>query len=103
MKWNLVKGYVFVVLAGLFGLVATVLVLTNIKNECQLWFGQNMTGQTGVVMLASALAGVVLVYVVKLLIRGIRDLRRGHVQQKLQRLEQIDKEKKKQASSETPS
>lgn len=97
MKWNLVKGYVFVVIAGLYGLVAAVLVLTNIRNDCQLWFGQNLTGRTGAVMLGGAAGGILLVFVVKLLVRGIRDLRRGHAQQKLQRLEAM--EKQQQASS----
>jgi drug/metabolite transporter (DMT)-like permease len=87
MKLNIVKGYVYIILAALFIVAGVVLLLTNAKNTGDLWFGQNLVASVGAIMVASAVYGAVMVFIVKLLFHGIGDLRQGRRDQKLDDLD----------------
>lgn len=91
MNWKTLKGQLLILFSGLFFLAAGVLFLTNIRNGCDLWFGQNLHGSTGMVMLFSALVGGAVMFMFRLLVRGVRDLRIGRLQASLQRINRMDR------------
>lgn len=91
MNFRTIKGQVLILVCLVFFAAAVVLFLTNIKNECAVWCGKNLEASTGMVMLISALFGAVAIFVVKLLVRGVKDLKIGRLQARLQRVDRIEK------------
>ncbi len=102
MNYRTIKGQVLILICGLYFAAGVVLFFTNAKNSCALWFGKNVEGYTGVVMLISALFGIASIFVFKLLLRGVKDLRIGRLQASLQRVNQFDKAQA-QTTKQTPS
>jgi hypothetical protein len=101
MNFRTVKGQVLILVCGLYFAAGVVLFFINAKNPCDLWFGKNLDGYTGIVMLISALFGMAAIFVFKLLRRGVKDLRIGRLQTSLQRVDRIEKNQA-QASKQTP-
>lgn len=91
MNYRTIKGQVLILVCGFYFAAGVVLFFINAKNPCELWFGKNMTGYTGVVMLISALFGIAAIFVFKLLLRGVKDLKIGRLQASLQRVDRIEK------------
>lgn len=104
MNFKTLKGQVLILICGLYFAAGVVLLLTNARNYCKLWFGSNIEGKyTGIVMLVSAVFGVLAIFMFKLLLRGIKDLRIGRLQASLQRVDKIEKpQTSSQASRQTP-
>lgn len=102
MNYRTIKGQVLILICGLYFTAGFVLFFTNAKNPCALWFGKNVDGYTGIVMLISALFGIASIFVFRLLLRGVKDLRIGRLQASLQRVNQFDKAQT-QATKQTPS
>ena len=103
MNWNYIKGYVLTVVGGLYLIAMTLMVVLNLKNYCD-WslYGAIQYGQSiGVIMLCSAVAGILTVYVVKLFIWGLKDIRRGRRDQALRKVNQMGKAQKQQ-EKDTP-
>jgi uncharacterized integral membrane protein len=98
MNLNLLKGYVLVILSGAVILAAAILVTLQWGNKTRFsLYGKNIDdANTLVVMVGSAVAGVVLLFMIKMMIRGMLALRRGH-RQRLQA-----KPAKPPATSEKP-
>ena len=101
MNYRTIKGQILILVCGLYFAAAVVLFFTNAKNPCALWFGKNVDGYTGVVMLFSALFGVAAIFVFKLFLRGVKDLKIGRLQASLQRVNQIERPQP-QASKQNP-
>ncbi len=93
IKWNSIKGYVLVVISGLFFVAAGILAISNIGNYCDLTFFWTIlhSRSIGVVMLISAGVGVVAVWMFKLLVWGVRDIRRGRRETKIDSIGQAEK------------
>jgi hypothetical protein len=101
MNFRTVKGQVLILISLLYFTAGVVLFFINARNDCKLWFGKNLDGYTGIVMLVSALFGVAAIFVFKLLRRGIKDLKIGRLQASLQRVDKIEKTQAK-APKQTP-
>ena len=93
IKWNSIKGYVLVVISGLFFVAAGILAISNIGNYCDLTFFWTIlhSRSIGVVMLISAGVGIVAVWMFKLLVWGVRDIRRGRRETKIDSIGKIEK------------
>ncbi|MBN1941914.1 MAG: hypothetical protein JW849_01340 [Phycisphaerae bacterium] len=91
MNWKTFKGQALILVCGLFFAAGVVVFFTNVKNSCDLWFGKNLSGSTGMVMLISAVVGMATIFVFKLLLRGVRDLRIGRLQASLRRVDKMGK------------
>jgi uncharacterized membrane protein len=97
---NYIKGYLMTVLGGIYLLAVVLMVALNLKNYCD-WslYGAIQYGQSiGVIMLCSAVAGVVTVFVVRLFVRGIGDIRRGRREATLRKISRLDSVQKQQAT-----
>ncbi len=102
MNWKTCKGQVLIFLGGVYFLAGIVLALLNMKNYCD-WtlYGAIQYGHSvGAIMLISAGLGAVAVFVLKGLLRGVRDLRQGRVQTKLKRVDEWGKTRQKNAPSQ---
>ena len=90
MNLNLFKGYVLVVLSGLVILAAAILVALQWGNRGDFsLYGKNIPdASTAVVVLTSAAGGVVLLYLAKVMARGISALRKGRREQRQRAAEQ---------------
>ena len=91
-----VKGYVLVTLTGLYIVAAVILVLLNIKNTASIWFGQNLDHSTGWIMIYSALIGFSFYWAIKWMFTGIKSIRAGSLQGKINRVGKLDKLAKSQ-------
>ncbi|GEM_PF-1879790 len=92
LNWNYMKGYMMTVLGGVYLLAAVLMIVLNLKNQCN-WslYGAIQYGQSiGLIMLCSAGAGVATVFVVKRFIWGIRDVRRGRRDEALRKIDKLD-------------
>jgi prepilin signal peptidase PulO-like enzyme (type II secretory pathway) len=88
MRFNSVKGYVLTIGCGLLIAAGVSLILLNLGNDCNLTFYSSIFyGQKiGLVMLIAALCGAAYAWVVKWFVRGIRAIRRGRREGKIDRL-----------------
>jgi len=116
MKLSTLKGYVFVVVAGLVALAAAVLVVLQWGriSELSLYgyeyrilvIDDKLKGgvNTALLMLLSAVGGVLVLLVARVLISGVRAIRRGRRQQAEQqtarRIESLEKSQKESAGDE---
>ncbi|MBN1555665.1 MAG: hypothetical protein JXA11_13050 [Phycisphaerae bacterium] len=92
MNFRMFKGQVLILLSGLYFILGILLVLSNARNEGALWwFAKNMQANMSLVMIISAAVGMAAIFVFKLLLRGVKDLRIGRLQASLQRVEKIEK------------
>ena len=97
-----IKGYVLVTLTGLYMVAAVVLVLLNIKNTASVWFGQNLDGSTGWIMIYSALVGFAFYWAIKWMFTGIKGIRAGITQDKINRVGKLEKLAKSQPAPTAP-
>ena len=98
IRWKSIKGYVLVVISGLFFLAVAMLVIGNIKNYYfNLWcFWTILYSQSvGVVLLITAGVGVVALWMFKLFVRGARDIRRGRREAVIDKIDQLEKAQSK--------
>jgi Mg2+/citrate symporter len=96
MRFKTFQGYVLVVLIGLLLIAGGILVILQWGNHTEFSaYGKNTTQNTAVLMLASVVAGMVLIPLVKVLIRGVRDINRGRRQESMDRVEKLDKQQQK--------
>ena len=88
MNWNLFKGYFLVIFSGLVILAAVILVVLEWDREAKfsIYGSDPVDVNTALLMLASGAGGIVLLYLVKLMFRGIRSLRKGRKQQAVQQV-----------------
>ena len=87
-----VKGYILVTLMGLYIVAAVILVLLNVKNMAAIsWFGQNLNHSTGRIMIYSALVGFSFYWAIKWMFSGIKNIRAGTLQGKINRVGKLDK------------
>ena len=94
IKWNSIKGYVLVVISGLFFLAGGVLVIGNIKNShFNMWLFWTIldSKSVGVALLIAGGVGVVAAWMFKLLVRGVRDIRRGRRETRIDSIGKIEK------------
>jgi len=78
MKLTLLKGYVQVIVSGVVILAAVLLVALQWGNVSSFsLYGQNRQVNTFYLMLFSAIGGVVLYFLVKVLFHGVFTLRKG--------------------------
>lgn len=94
-----IKGSVLVTLTGLYIAAAVILVLLNIKNTASMWFGQNLDHSTGWIMIYSALVGFSFYWAIKWMFIGIRNIRAGALQDKVNRVGKLDKLPKSQLNA----
>ncbi len=96
MRFKTLQGYVLVVVLGLLLIAATILVLLQWGNTSTFsLYGKNTQPNTAVIILASVVGGVVLIPLLKLFFHGIRDIRRGRMQESADRVEKLDRQQKK--------
>ncbi len=103
MNWNYIKGYVLTVIGGLYLVAVGLMVAMNWGNACE-WtlFGAIQKGQSiGIIMLCSAVAGVLTVFVIKMFFWGLKDIRNGRRDQALRKVSQMEKAQK-QHEKDTP-
>jgi hypothetical protein len=97
MNFNSVKGYVFVVLSGVYLTAAAILVLSNLGVYCDsitfFWMQPKMVS-VGLMMLISAAVGFVTLWMARLMINGVKAIRRGRIEAKLAKVNQIEKSQK---------
>ena len=93
-----VKGYVLVTLTGLYIVAAIILVLLNIKNTAVVYFGQNLHHSTGRIMIYSALVGFSFYWALKWMFIGIKSIRTGTMQDKVNRVGKLEKLAKSQSA-----
>ena len=91
-----IKGYILVTLTGLYMVAAVIMVLLNIKNPASIWFGQNLDHSTGWIMIYSALVGFLLYWAIRWMFVGIKSIRAGSLQAKINRVGKLDKLAKSQ-------
>ncbi len=91
-----VKGYILVTLTGLYIVAAVILVLLNIKNTASIWFGQNLDHSTGRIMIYSALVGFSFYWAIKWMFAGIKSIRTGIMQDKINKVGKLEKLAKSQ-------
>ena len=73
-----IKGYVAVILSGLVILAAAVLVLFQWGNFCDIsLYGKNTKYNTGMTMLLSAVGGLLIYHLTRMLIWGIKAISKG--------------------------
>lgn len=102
MNWKTMKGQILILASGLFFAIGILLVLSNARNEGELWwFAKNTKANMSLVMLVSVLVGVGAIFMFKVLLRGIRDLKIGRLQSSLQRVNKIDKAQEKSEPRES--
>jgi uncharacterized integral membrane protein len=95
MKYNIIKGYVLIVLSGLFFLAVAILLISNSNTDAVWFFGTDFQDYSlGLVMLISGVTGIVAWWVGVLMIRGIKALRKGRQRQALDRVKQANKDAK---------
>lgn len=94
-----VKGYVLVTLTGLYIVAAVILVLLNIKNTASIWFGQNLNHSTGWIMIYSALVGFSFYWAIKWMFTGIKSIRAGITQDKINKVGKLEKLAKSQPAT----
>ena len=100
MRIQSVKGYVLTIGCGLLIAAGAVLVILQWGNTARFsLYGKNQTYNTALVMVGSILGGMALIPLVKLFIHGVKAVRRGRMEGKVNRLE---KAQKKQETSQTP-
>ncbi len=99
-----IKGYVLVTLTGLYVVAALILVLLNInKNKASFsWYGQNLTHSTGQLMIYSALVGFSFYWAIKWMFTGIKSIRAGVTQEKINRVGKLEKLAKSQPAPTAP-
>ena len=107
MNWQMIKGYTLAVIAGGLLAAGTILLFFQWANVSQLSLfgysydimpeGSHYVGgvNTALLMLASAVGGIVALYLVRLLIRALRDITRGtsrqHEAQMAHRISELEK------------
>jgi hypothetical protein len=87
MNVKIIKGSLMLTAAGVFLIAAVVLVLMNLGNTIGnlSFYWRTINGvKVALVMLISAGVGAVTPMITRLLFRGIRDLRGGRLQQKVE-------------------
>lgn len=95
MNWNTSKGYVETIFGGLIILAGVVLVILQWGNHAEFsLYGKNIDANTAVLILASLAAGIALIPVCKLFIRGLLALRAGRREDTINHLSRVEKEKK---------
>jgi uncharacterized integral membrane protein len=100
MNWKMIKGYVAIILGGLFLAACVIVFLSNARQGCQVWFfGKGCDAYVSIVMLASAVVGVVAIFMAKLLFHGIRNLREGRRDAQLRKVDQLEKANRKTESN----
>ena len=101
IKWNSIKGYVLVVVSGLFLLAAGILVISNIGNSCDLtcYWTILHSQSIGVALLIAGGVGVVAVWMLKLLVRGVRDIKRGRKAAAIDKINQLEKAQSKKQTT----
>lgn len=89
MNTTLVKGYVLTIVSGLLIAAAAVLVVLQWGNAANFsLYGKNIANaNTALLMLASAAGGITMVWLAKMLLAGIRALRKGRSAQRQQQLD----------------
>ncbi len=93
MSWNYIKGYVLTVVGGIFLLMVVLMVVLNLKNPCD-WslYGAIQKGQSiGIIMACSAVAGILTVFVTRMFIWGLKDIRRGRRDLALRKINKLEK------------
>ena len=97
IRWNSIKGYVLVVISGLFFLGAGILVASNLGNSCDLTFYWTIlhSQSIGVGLLIAAGVGIVAVWMLKLLVRGVRDIKRGRGLAAIDKINKLEKAQNK--------
>lgn len=99
---NSVKGYILTVLTGLLLTAATILVILQWGNEGNFsMYGKNMVVNQAVLILAAMAAGVLLIPILKLLWSGVRGIRRGRLEGRLEKLDKIETDQKKHPPTAT--
>jgi hypothetical protein len=103
MNWKMIKGYAAIGLSGLFLAACVIVFLSNARQDCRLWFfGKGYEAYISIVMLVSAVVGVVAVFMTKLLIQGIKNLRAGRRDAQLKKVGQLEKAARKAESNHSP-
>ncbi len=82
MNANLLKGYVFVLVSGVLILAGVVLVILQWGNAANFsLYGKNIpNANTGLIMLCSAVGGIMLLILAKMMLGGALALRRGRIE-----------------------
>ena len=78
MNTDSIKGYILVVLSGLVLFAAILLLVLLWGNDSNFsLYGKSLVVNTAVLVIGSAVGGVILAIMIKILIIGIRALRKG--------------------------
>lgn len=100
MRFKTFPGYVLVVLIGLLLIAGGILIVLQWGNSATFsLYGKNMEYNTGLVVLFSLVAGVVLIPLLKVFFYGLRDIRRGRMQESVDRVEKLDKQQQQAAKA----
>lgn len=101
MRFKTVQGYVLVVVVGLLIAAGAILVILQWGNTANFsLYGKNMVYNTAGVVIGSMIAGVVLIPLLKLFFHGIKDIRSGRMQEKVDRIDELEKQQRKAAAKE---
>ena len=97
IRWNSIKGYVLVVISGLFFLASGMLVIGNMKSHLNMWLFWTIldSNNLGVALLIAGCVGVVAVWMFKLLTRGVRDIKRGRGLAAIDKINKLEKTQNK--------
>ncbi len=82
MSFKVIKGWTLTVIAILVIAAGCILVISNLGYACKVHlFFEPVDGRTGLLMLASAAGGVVVMWMFVVLARGIKHIRKGRMEQ----------------------
>lgn len=96
MRFKTVQGYVQVVVIGLLLAAGAILVILQWGNTASFsLYGKNVIYNTGGVVLVSVAAGAMLIPLMRWFIHGIKDIRHGRMQEKVDRIGELEKLQRK--------
>lgn len=105
MRWKLTKGYVLVAVAGLYFAALAIFVLNNIGNPVKTLsvYWKVIEGQSvSLIVLISMAAGIIAWFLLKAMIVGIKSIRLGQREERLDQFNSQAKAQKKAPKHDTP-
>ena len=82
MNWNLFKGYFLVLVSGIVIIATAMMLIVQGSTTCEvsIYFDRQVTSHVNLLMLLSAVGGVVFIAFLRVLILGISALKRGRLE-----------------------
>ena len=82
MNWNLFKGYFMVLVSGVVIIAAALMLIVQGSTTCDvsIYFDRQITSRVNLLMLLSAVGGIVLMFFLRVMMAGFSALKKGRLE-----------------------